>query len=369
MAAPNPDPNPVPAPRLAPREDEQSIKARGSQLYQAERGAAEAEALPLEQRRRRPFATYLAATPPAPMPPTARMALGATAAVVVLLLVAAIASYGSRPAPPGPSKSRSKPGDGPASPTAGGTPAPAPAPAASGELGGVTAGVVAWFKADAIPGLFNGGSVGSWPDSGDRHNDASQADAGARPTYAAEDLNGRPAVHFDGGRKTQLALKPPVRDDFTILAVFRSNQGTGPGLGWWDGAGIVDAEMQGDVPDFGMALSGEGRVIVGTGKPDTQRRSEPGRADGKPHLAAFTRVKSSGALTLYVDGVATPGGGPAGTESLTAPPRVVLGSLQSNINYFTGDIAEVVFYDRALPGPELQAATDALKAKYKIGAP
>ena len=383
MPAPDPKPNAPPPTRPAtPREDEQSIKARGSQLYQADRGPAESEPLALEQRRRsqRPFSSYLSATPAAPIPPPARAALVAAGAVVALLLVVAIATFLTRPARPlNPGTGTgTTPAAAPATPATAGTtsPEPGPKPEAAvvvatdpGELGGVTAGVITWFKADAIPGAADGAPVCTWPDSSVAHNKASQANAGACPTFVANAIGGRPAVRFDGNRRTQLAFNRPVQNDFTLLAVFRSNQGTGPGQGWWDCAGIVDGECQGDVDDYGLALSGEGRVVAGTGKPDTSRKSNPGLADGKPHLAAFVRVKDSGHTTLSVDGSVAADGGGAGTQPLIAPKRLVLGSLQTNLNHFTGDLAEVVFYDRSLPAPELQAATDALKAKYRIGTP
>ena len=88
---PPPDPKRTPSPRPAQREVEQSIKARGNQLYQADRAPA-LDALPLEQRRStgKPFASYLAETPAWPMSQGARLALTAVGAVVAALLIASV---------------------------------------------------------------------------------------------------------------------------------------------------------------------------------------------------------------------------------------------------------------------------------------
>ena len=323
-----------------PREDEQSIKARGRQLYQDGRPPEEEPAPALEGRRRRkPFAVYLAEAPAMRLPPATRAILFGAGVVVVGLLGASIVT------------AIAERSEGPAAPA---------------ELGGVKSGVVTWFKADALAGLADGAAICSWPDSSGRENHAKAGKPGACPTYATVAVGGKSAVRFDAGRNTQLIFNRPVQDDFTILVVFRSTKGEGNGAGWWDGAGLVDGEVGGDVEDFGTSLAADGRVLAGTGKPDTQRISKPGQADGKPHLIGFTRMKASGTITLYVDGEAI-GGNPAGTASLTAPSRLVIGSLQENRLYYTGDIAEVILYDRVLSDADRQAVEGALRGKYRIG--
>jgi hypothetical protein len=67
-----------------------------------------------------------------------------------------------------------------------------------------------------------------------------------------------------------------------------------------------------------------------------------------------TRIRSTGVITLYVDGssVAT---GTGGTNSLTAPPTLRIGSIQtSNTGFFSGSIANVQIYNKALSITEIQ---------------
>jgi len=55
-----------------------------------------------------------------------------------------------------------------------------------------------WLKADAITGVANGGTVTTWLDSSSAGNNATQATSGNRPTYFTNILNGKPIVRFDG---------------------------------------------------------------------------------------------------------------------------------------------------------------------------
>ncbi len=188
---------------------------------------------------------------------------------------------------------------------------------------------VTWFRADAIHGLADGAVVATWPDSSSGKNDATQPVVAQQPSYAMNAVNGHPAVHFTEATKTQLAFPRLVQDDFTIVCVFQSKQGLGAGPGWYDGAGLVDGEVEGVHYDFGLSLSGSGQLLAGVGHSDawndTYINSDGGFNDGKPHIVVLERVKSTGAVTLYVDGdqADTAIGN---TLSLSDPPRLTLGS-------------------------------------------
>jgi hypothetical protein len=94
-------------------------------------------------------------------------------------------------------------------------------------------------------------------------------------------------------------------------------------------------------------------------------------ANGQPHLFCFKRTASTGALALYADGNQA-GSATGGTQSLTAPSRLVLGAQQTLIYYLTGDIAEVKIFNSPLSDSDRTAEENALKCKYGIaggGAP
>ncbi|PWU10692.1 MAG: hypothetical protein C5B50_24915 [Verrucomicrobia bacterium] len=223
--------------------------------------------------------------------------------------------------------------------------------------------LAAWFKADAITGLTNGALISLWHDLSGNTNDATQNNAAQQPAYITSSMNGLPVVRFNGD---YLAFSRPVQDDFTILCVYRSSQGVGTGTAFYQGAGIVNGEMPGVVSDFGTSLNTNGFLLAGTGNPDTTIVSSTNNFnDGRPHLFTFKRTRSTGALALYTDGVLS-GTATGGTQSLTAPSRLVLGAQQTLTFFFIGDIAEVKIFNIPLSDTDRAAEESALLRKYGL---
>jgi hypothetical protein len=225
-----------------------------------------------------------------------------------------------------------------------------------------------WLRADSIPGMANGVPVASWPDTSGNGFNATQGTASRRPTYVAGAINGLPVVRFSATSTNYMALARPVEDDFTIICVFRASQGVGTGLNYYQGAGLVNGEVANVVNDFGISLNANGRLLAGTGNPDTTIASSSATyTNGQPHIVVFRRTRSTGALALFVDGVAQ-GTATGGKQSLTAPAQLVLGAQQTLNNYLTGDIAEVKIYGAALSDTARMAEEAALQCKYGLGA-
>jgi hypothetical protein len=163
---------------------------------------------------------------------------------------------------------------------------------------------------------------------------------GARATATAVRLNGL----------DQYVLLPRlIEDDFSLEFWFRSGGGTGTNVTqWWQAAGLLDGEVPGTVDDFGTSLDATGQVWAGTGHPDTSIHSRKGLADGKWHHVVFTRKESTGALTLFVDGVQV-SAGRGGSQRLTSAPNLRAGVLQSGRNFLAGSVADLAVYSSALP--------------------
>jgi hypothetical protein len=65
---------------------------------------------------------------------------------------------------------------------------------------------------------------------------------------------------------------------------------------WWQGAGLLDAEVPGVVDDFGTSLDATGRVWAGTGNPDTDVgfttiRDVLRAEDAERHATALTQAQ------------------------------------------------------------------------------
>lgn len=223
-----------------------------------------------------------------------------------------------------------------------------------------------WFKADGLSGLANGATVSDWPDASGNGDDATQSTSSQRPTFLSNAIGGLPAVHFNSANQTYLSFARPVSGDFTMVCLFRSSQGLNSGTLFYQGAGLVNGEMPGQVNDFGTCLFANGSVCAGTGNPDVAVNSGSGFNDGQPHIFTFTRKQGIGALALYLDG-ALAGTVTGGLQALTAPAQLVLGAQQTLLNFLTGDIAEVKIYDGALSDAERTAVEDSLRCKYGLG--
>jgi hypothetical protein len=227
---------------------------------------------------------------------------------------------------------------------------------------------VAWFRADRITGVSSGAALASWTDvSGNGYN-ATQATTAQDPSYVTNAMNGSPVVRFNSANSTHLAFTRPVQDDYTIICAFQSTQGLSSGTLFYQGAGLVNGEVGGVVDDFGTCLFADGSICAGTGNPDVAVTSGGGYNDGKPHVMTFTRQRSSGIGSLYVDGVLI-GTSAGNSDSLTAPAQLVLGAQQTLGNFLSGDIGEVQIYNTVLTATNRQSAETTLFQKYNIPPP
>lgn len=162
------------------------------------------------------------------------------------------------------------------------------------------------------------------------------------------------AALFDGTNDFGTVTRQ-IQDDFSIELWFRSTQGIGTGAQWWSGAGLVDGDVAGAANDFGISLRSDGRVVAGVGTPDVSVVSSTGGFNnGAWHHVVFTRARTSGALTLYVDGVAV-GTATGSTLSLTTPSVINFGRIQSGTNHLAGSLDEVAVYSTVLSGATVAA--------------
>jgi hypothetical protein len=187
------------------------------------------------------------------------------------------------------------------------------------------------------------------------------------------------ALSFDAARGTYVQVARPVSDNFTIEFWMRTSMASPTGTQWWQGAGLVDGEVGGAVNDFGVALL-NGKAAFGTGNPDVTIQSTTTINDGQWHHIAATRLRSSGLMLLYIDGVqeASSAGTTTSVAALTAPGNLRLGSLQTGTPtgtaFFTGQLDEVRIWNTVRSTAELNAyknylvpsGTAGLAAYYRL---
>lgn len=158
------------------------------------------------------------------------------------------------------------------------------------------------------------------------------------------------AASFDGVDDYVTAARQ-IADDFSIEFWFKSTQGLNLGTQWYDGAGMVDAEVNAGVSnDFGVTLRADGKVLAGIGAPDvTIVSTNGGYNNGAWHHVVFTRTRLAGTLALYIDGVPAGTASGVNTASLTGSATIGIGQLATNANRFAGSLDEIALYGSALP--------------------
>ncbi|MBM7844941.1 LamG-like jellyroll fold domain-containing protein [Herpetosiphon giganteus] len=167
------------------------------------------------------------------------------------------------------------------------------------------------------------------------------------------------ALRFDGS-DDYMVLDHTLANDFSIAFWMQSSQTTGSASAWWQGNGLIDGEVAGNANDFGIALGDGGKILFGVGNPTASDTTIKGGsvANGSWHHVVATRVKQSGAMRLYVDG-ALVASGTGNTASLSAPPFLRLGMIQTGYNAYAGLLDEVVMLPAAvdLAGAQLLMQT------------
>lgn len=162
------------------------------------------------------------------------------------------------------------------------------------------------------------------------------------------------AMNFDG-IDDRVKFSGSTVGAFTLEFWMRTTQ-TGPtGTQWYQGNGIVDSYVSGTNNDFGVSLLGT-KVAFGTGNPDKTLISTSNVNTGNwVHIAAMFTSNPSGEMWLYVDGVLeghTTSG--VSNNSRNTNSSICMGSINTNTNYFNGDLDEVRFWNYVMSNCVLQ---------------
>ena len=166
------------------------------------------------------------------------------------------------------------------------------------------------------------------------------------------------AVQFNGTNQYGTATRQ-ISGDFSIEFWFKSTQDFSNDFGqphctyWWQGAGLIDADVSGSANDFGISLC-SGKIIAGVGNPDVNIVTSATYNNGAWHHVVFTRTQSSGAMALYVDG-ASAGTATGSVNLLNSQATLNFGRSADGVNYFPGSLDEIAVYTTAL-SPAIVAA-------------
>lgn len=229
---------------------------------------------------------------------------------------------------------------------------------------GVATGLRAWFRADLGLAKDGSGQVSAWADlSGNGAHVVQDSVPSRQPHFVANASNSQPAVEFNGSSVLTSAGNVDLQNgsgDVTIIAV---------------GLPAATQQAYSSIVDLSADTS-HGYVLGQLGGETNQYRlwfqdstqssgwqSTPAASAGGGGLRVLSVVKNGTAATSYVNGSLQ--GSATVSQSLYAPAApLALGNRASALYGFTGQLTEVLIYNRALSDTERQQIETGLLARY-----
>ena len=222
--------------------------------------------------------------------------------------------------------------------------------------------LVLWLKADQGAELDSQKRVITWRDNSPlsrdgllRHN-AAQALPSSRPQWIAQGIGGKPSLRFDGKpRYMQLAGQVLWSQNFTVFSVATDT-----------------AKVQSHreiISNWHRRGRSTTSFFLGTTKTGTVRLSDAFQPAGviqqKNQPFILTGVNSGNEAATYQNERLLRKGGKLATRDLKAPYTI---GCQGNYGgeYWQGDIAEIIVYDRALSDEERREVWTYLASKYAL---
>jgi len=155
------------------------------------------------------------------------------------------------------------------------------------------------------------------------------------------------------GKGDYVRVTRQIGDDFTIEAWIRTTDSRN-GNSFWQGAPLFHADVSGQHDDFGVTILGS-HLAFGVGNPDTTVVSTSAVDTGAWVHVAVTRVKTSGILSVFVDGVRENSLVAQNRNTLNDAPSIDFGGNTVNKRWLTGTIDEVRIWNVARSQSQIAA--------------
>jgi hypothetical protein len=182
--------------------------------------------------------------------------------------------------------------------------------------------------------------------------------AALAPTFGDGLDPGGNAAAFTGTGDV-FTINRSIQDEFSILLWVRADT---PGIGgdlsqFFEGSGVVYADIGGVANDFGTALTGT-KFAFGIGNPDTTIHSTTDvSTDRWTFIAVVRRIDPAASRTdlrLYVDGVLEESATHANIAPLDAQALITIGGNTIDSRFFIGRVDELALFGVALDEAAIQ---------------
>lgn len=207
------------------------------------------------------------------------------------------------------------------------------------------AGLMLWLEADTLA-LSDTDPVTTWADSSGLGNDATQAVAGAKPTFRTSVINGLPVVRFDQTDDLLATASFSLVHPFTIFVVTKFNQAQSGNDTLFDGVTAVNSAR------LYRASATQLQMYAGGGGPTPTTTPEA--------FHVLTCIYNGASSGMRVDGGAAVTGDPSNTN----PGGITLNATAPLGNPGGQDMAAFLTYQGVVSAPNQLLAESYLKTKY-----
>jgi len=237
-------------------------------------------------------------------------------------------------------------------------------------------GMVLWLDGNSFIGECEGTAVTEWQDVSGQDYNAVQSVENRQPivVYPFNDTEGekdlsRPAVRFDGSDNLVLVDEAKsIASDVSGITMFvvRKAERT-------SGSSMVYTSISTNIANVNQrasSLMSDGKYFALAGRRldddayTVLRSNKEGTLNWHIHTNVINYEEANG--SIYVDGthLLTNDFLTEGNTSNTDSLRSTIGSQSNDAFFFSGDIAEVIIYNRALSDAERSAVDSYLQGKY-----
>lgn len=214
--------------------------------------------------------------------------------------------------------------------------------------------LILWLDATKHKGTASGGNLGTVLDLS-RKNDV--VAGGTVPTWQVAGLNGRPSFRFGGAGSVKTAAALFTDDEFTLFTVLSGAAQINKAIVAQNSSGAGRTNFQNTDTATGVLA----RIFFNNGA-TREANSVDTVFESKPH-AVMTRSDGLGFWTLQVDG----GREADSISGQTVTPSAVqftIGGTTDGATFFTGDIGEVLVYNRSLTADQIFRVQQYLTRKW-----
>ncbi len=216
-----------------------------------------------------------------------------------------------------------------------------------GEIGvhPVAQGLRLWLRADSVKPVGDQQPVALWPDRSGQGLHVAQADPASRPRYVTGSMHAFPAVHFDGNDFL-------IRDNVAGSSLMSADEATVYLVARQDGADAYNTVLGWGYTSNRLLVhyTWEGWLVFQHGPPTSIGGNgvwpSPVGWNDAFHFVELRR--ENGTFSCVIDGADQGDQATIGAPNLESVQPLLVGSDAYRFSDMTGDISEILVYDRAL---------------------